>query len=414
MGEEERVMKKSLIFAAVAGVAGLLHAAPRFFVPETLYAAPGVECNVFFARIFESVKYSNYAFEAISEKGNFWEDRWSWTPKAADAGKSVQVVFRAHSDAGLVDCATTTVAVAKSPAAGLKSRRISLALLTASSSNCRYQDRLRKQMLDAGFSGYAPVGSHTGTSASMECDPEKGAPHDGYGGFAWGDFVNRWTVSVDEIDNVQSEAEREQLRKFGYKIPAGQEWRKALLKSPLVKMENGRKIVDVQRWLDKINGGAAPDYILIILGGNGVSIIPAEKIEAAVDRQIENAKVLIGHLRAACPKTRIAVGQSFGGSILQAGWGKNYGAKISAFQGNLNRIRYDRAIKRHVETCGDGNVVFVPFSHGIDPVRAYPRTEKDGNALHGTELSGRQAGDALFAWLLNDIGNERWATGNGR
>ena len=135
--------------------------------------------------------------------------------------------------------------------------------------------------------------------------------------------------------------------------------------------------------------------------------MPAEKIEAAVDRQIENAKVLIGHLRAACPKTRIAVGQSFGGSILQAGWGKNFGAKISAFQGNLNRIRYDRAIKRHVETCGDGNVVFVPFSHGIDPVRAYPRTEKDGNALHGTELSGRQAGDALFAWLLNDIGNER-------
>ena len=135
-------MKKCSIFAVVAGVAGLLHAAPRFFVPETLYAAPGVECNVFFARIFESVKYSNYAFEAISEEGNFWEDRWSWTPKAEDAGKSVQVVFRAHSDDGLVDCATTTVAVAKSPAADLKSRRISLALLTASCSNCRFQDRL--------------------------------------------------------------------------------------------------------------------------------------------------------------------------------------------------------------------------------------------------------------------------------
>jgi hypothetical protein len=60
-------------------------------------------------------------------------------------------------------------------------------------------------------------------------------------------------------------------------------------------------------------------------------------------------------------------------------------------------------MKRYVETCGDDNIVFVPFSHGVDPVRVYPRTEKDGNALHGTKLSGYQAGDALFAWLLNDI-----------
>ena len=94
-----------------------------------------------------------------------------------------------------------------------------------------------------------------------------------------------------------------------------------------------------------------------------------------------------------------------GGSIEQVGWGRNYGARISAFQGNLNRILYDRTIKAFIETCNDGNVVFVPYSHGIDPVKAYPRTEKNGNALHGTQLSGFQAGDALFAWLLNDITN---------
>ena len=92
-----------------------------------------------------------------------------------------------------------------------------------------------------------------------------------------------------------------------------------------------------------------------------------------------------------------------GGSIEQVGWGRNYGAKISAFQGNLNRILYDRTMKRYVETCGDDNMVFVPFSHGIDPVRAFPRSEEHGNALHGLALSGHQAGDALFAWLINDI-----------
>ncbi len=396
-------MIRYVMAALVAGSAVVAGAGARFFMPETLYAAPGVECSVYFSRMFGSVKHSNYAFEALSEKGTFWEDRWSWTPKAEDAGKRVPVVFRALTDDGLVDCVTTTVVVAKSPTAEQKSRKITLAIFTASFANCLFQDRLRERMREAGFTGYTPVGSHTGSSSSMECDPEKGAPHDGYGGFAWGDFTTRWAVSVDEIDNIQAEAEREQLRRFGYKIPKGQEWRRALLKSPLVKIENGKKVVDVQRWLDKVNGGKPPDYFLIVLGGNGVAVVPADRIEAAVAGQLESAKRLIGHLRAVCPKSRIAIGQAAGGSIEQIGWGRNYGAKISAFQGNLNRILYDRTMKHYVETCGDTNMVFVPFSHGIDPVRAYPRSEQHANALHETPVGGHQAGDALFAWLLNDI-----------
>ena len=390
--------------ALAAGVAASAGAKARFFMPETLYATPGVECSVFFTRMFESVKHSNYAFEALSEKGTFWEDRWCWTPKAEDAGKRVPVVFRAFTDDGMVDCVTTTVVVAKSPTAEQKSRKITLALFTASFANCRFQNRLRDRMLEAGFTGYTPIGSRTSDTLSADGKTKKkGAPHDGYGGFAWGDFTSRWAMSVDEIDNLQAEAERDQLRKFGYKIPPGQEWRKALLKSPLVKIENGNKVVDVQRWLDKVNGGEPPDYFLIILGGNGVSTISADRVKASVAGQIESAKKLLGYLRNACPKARIAIGQAFGGSIEQVGWGRNYGAKSSAFQGNLNRILYDRSIKRYIETCGDDNMVFVPFSHGIDPVKEYPRTEKDGNALHCNRLGGTQAGDALFAWLVNDI-----------
>ena len=400
---KKRSVNRCFVLMTAVMVAVSAGAKARFFMPETLYAAPGVECSVFFAKMFESVKSSNYAFEALSAKGTFWEDRWCWTPTEKDAGTRVPVVFRALTDDGLVDCVTTTVVVAKAPTAEQKSRKISLALFTASCANCLFQDRLRERMLEAGFANYTPIGSHTGRSASFECDPKTGAPHDGYGGFAWGDFTTRWAVSVDEIDNFQAEAERAQLRKFGYKIPAGQEWRRALLKSPLVKLENGEKVVDVQRWLDKVNGGEPPDYFLIILGGNGVATISADKVEAAVAKQLEDAKRLLGYLRKTCPKSRIAIGQAAGGSIEQVGWGKNYGATISAFQGNLNRILYDRTMKRFAETCGDDNVTFVPFSHAMDPVRAFPRTEQDGNALHGTALSGYQAGDALFAWLLNDI-----------
>ena len=56
-----------------------------------------------------------------------------------------------------------------------------------------------------------------------------------------------------------------------------------------------------------------------------------------------------------------------------------------------------------VEECGDQNIVFVPFSHNIDPVNAFPRERSNANALHGTAVSGFQAGDALYAWLVNDL-----------
>ena len=87
------------VFGAAAIAAGCVmdaEAKARWFMPETLYAAPGVECKVFFAKMFESVKYSNYAFEAISEKGNFWEDRWCWTPKDEDAGRRVLSAHLLH------------------------------------------------------------------------------------------------------------------------------------------------------------------------------------------------------------------------------------------------------------------------------------------------------------------------------
>ena len=394
---------RTSLLGLMLAAALLGHAQPKFFMPETLYAAPGVPCSVFFAKMFESVNHASYAFEALSPKGNFWADRWTWTPTAAEAGLRVPVVFNAWNDAGLVDSVTTTVVVAQAPAPTLKARKITLALFTASFSNCLFQDQLRRRMHEAGLAGYTPVGSHTGRSCSEVCDPKEGAPHDGYGGFAWGDFMTRWAMTVDEIDNLQAEAEKEQLRRFGVRLPAGQEWRHGLLKSPIVRIENGKKVVDVQYWLDKVNGGAAPDYLLIILGGNGIATIRPEKFDEALSGQVARAKELLHHIRKACPNTRIAIGQAAGGSIEQVGWGKNYGAKTSAFRGNINRIQYDRAMMRLVAESGDPNMVFVPFSHGIDPVRSFPRTEADGNALHGTEQSGFQAGDALFAWLLNDL-----------
>lgn len=378
-------------------------AKPTLNIPKELDAAPGIPCNVFFARTLDSMKPSNYAFEAISEAGNFWEDRWTWTPSEKDVGRRVPVVFNVWNDDGLVDAVTTTVRVAKMPTERQKARKVAVAILSASCTNSLFQDQLRKRLVDAGFTNYLAVGSHSGYSASSVCEPERHAPHDGYGGFGWCDFLTRYTMTVDEINNEQAEAERDQLvHLFGAKIPEGQEWRRALLRSPLVRRDGTNKVVDVQAWFDKINNGKAPDYVFITLGGNGIATVRPERIGEAVASQMASATRLLGILRAAAPEMKIVVTSAFGGSILQDGWGKNYGARTSAFVGNRNRIRYDRAIEKLVVAMDDPRILYMTASLNVDPVGAYPHG-KYANALHSTEEGGRQFGDALAAWLINDL-----------
>ena len=198
-------------------------------------------------------------------------------------------------------------------------------------------------------------------------------------------------------------AEREQLiHLFGAKLPKGQEWRKGLLKSPLVRIKDMKKVVDVQAWFDKVNGGKAPDYVFITLGGNGVSTVRPERIEEAVAGQMTSATQLLDYLRAAAPDMKIVVTSAFGGSTLQDGWGKNYGAKTSAFIGNLNRIRYDREIAKLVAARNDPKILFMTASLNVDPVNAYPHG-KHANALHSLPSGGKMFGDALAAWLLCDL-----------
>ena len=70
--KSSRRLSGSALAAIVAIAAISTSAKPRFFMPETLYAAPGVECSVFFAKMFESVWYSNYAFKVLS---THWKNR---------------------------------------------------------------------------------------------------------------------------------------------------------------------------------------------------------------------------------------------------------------------------------------------------------------------------------------------------
>ena len=408
-----------VLIAASVGMADEFVRRPEFVLPDDLYAAPNLECNVYFAAVLDSVRPENYAFEVRAAVGRCENKRWTWTPKPADAGRSEQLVFNAWSDAGLACCRTVMVHVASADAD--PTRRVTCALMAASGTNCRYQDRLMAAMHEAGWKGYAPVGSRSGSSAAMPGMYKDGeAPHDGYGGYAADDFIYRYQISEEELANARDEAERKAMLRLLYKIPEGQEFRRALMKSPILKLENGKKVVDVQQWFDRINGGNAPDYILIMLGVNGTCQVRDEGLSAYCDKwQVAPMRELVGHLRAAAPATRICIATLYVGTDQDA-FGKGYGCSVSAVQCHKNVHYLNRrwmALVKEFNDAGDRNVLLVPVSQALDPDHGYPvssqkpfvhsseTVERKCNALHPTVEGGKQMGDAIAAWLMNQLGS---------
>ncbi len=390
---------------------------PEFVMYDKLYAAPGVECNVYFASALDSVRPEIYAFEVRARVGQCENERWTWTPKPEDAGRRESIVLNAWSDEGLACSRTVTVHVASAKAN--PSRRVTCALLGDSLTNSRYQDRILNVVREAGWSGYTPVGSRSGYSAEKVGVKREGeAAHDGYGGYTPNAFLTQYKLSVEELDNIQSEQEREQLKGFGVKLGPGPGWRKDLLKSPLVRIRDGKKVVDVQGWFDRINGGAPPDYILIYLGVNGTcGQRDANLAEYCEKSQVAPMRDLVKTLRTAAPAARICLGTCAIGTDQDA-FGKGYGCSISAVQCHKNMHYLNKcwmALVKEFNDAGDVNVFIVPVGHAIDPIRGYPAQEvkpfvhsnekimRKNNAVHPTQEGGKQLGDAFAAWLLYNL-----------
>lgn len=378
---------------------------PSFYLPEVLYAAPGLELNVYFGNVFDSVVPQRYAFQAFCEKGRSETRRWCFTPEAADAGRRYELVVNAWDDSGLVAAATSTVFVAGVP--GDPSRAMVTALLGDSLTNARYQDHLFNVMREAGYSGYRPVGARKPAS-------QGGVWYDGYGGYTFESFLTRYALSEEGVNNIQDVAEREQLKALGMSVKVVSERQRQLLRSPLVRLENGRKVVDVQGWLDRINGGSAPDVVLIELGVNSVFSYRGEaaelhrRIRAEVIPQLTR---LLDTLRPQMPKalfllSTLPVGAS------QDAFAANYGSSWNEVQHRKTMFALNREFDGYVRTAGDANLRLLPLGHAVDPVEGFVRgrrkasarskveVEMNVNAVHLSDVGGRQMGDAIAAMLM--------------
>ena len=377
---------------------------PALYIPSRLYAVPGIEFNIYWANVTDALNPAGCAFDTVCEVGRNESRRFTWTPTAADVGRNIELTVRLLTDEGVKDVARTVIAVSAPPAKSGKD--FSVALLSDSTTNGRYQDQYLRRFREAGADWFRAVGSRSGCSAAPIGEFHDGeAAHDGYGGFSWKSFLTQYKLSSDELDNTQAEAEKEQLKSQGVEIVDFTDWRKWLTKSPLITLKDGKKTLDAQAWFDRINGGKAPSVIIIRLGGNDFFTTGEDLLDHAltdmyteVSREIDE---LVALLRKAAPETVIAIGTVEPGCADQNAFARNYGAYRLGATFRRSQLVYNRMVEAKIALSPDPKLMLLPMGHAIDPIAGYPTDPNQLNALHFTPAGGARLGDAIYAFLLS-------------
>lgn len=341
------------------------------YLPPRLYAVPGKELNIYFDNL--SVLPLPGAVEVAAKVGAQFADRYSFTPKPEHTGTHPLRLEWRDAEGEILASAETEIVVA--PAA-VAPRSVKVLMIGDSLTNATIYPRhiagaLRADKFEVSF-----VGSHAGNGKPAA---EDGVVHEGYGGWQFSHFVNRWTP--------------------------GDAFR---AKSPFLA---GPGKLDIPGFLAK--KGGVPDVITVLLGVNDIAACTRETLPAKLESISRDADTLLNALAEAAPKAKIGVGLIPPPAASQDAFGFNYTTRI-------NRVQYLRntfALWQMMEKKYRNHPRFelVPVNVNIDcrnnyPVRKTPYNAQNpetymmqNNAVHPAASGYRQIGDSFYFWMRNTL-----------
>lgn len=362
----------------------------QFFLPEKLYAVPGIECNIYFRNIFLTVNPANYVFDVTGKIGRNDVKRWRFTPTAADAGKTYPLSVKVYGQKGLVAEGKTTVCVA--PAEAGKDKPVSILVVGDSLTNATiYPTRLHTLCKQPGNPKLTMIGSHCGSGRTPV---PGGVAHEGYGGWTWQAFLTRWP---DEA----------KLQKM---TPARQNY----ARNKFLVMKDGKRVFDLANYLKKYNNGKTPDVVTFQLGVNDVFGADENNLQQRIKTILDNADKLIAEFRKVAPDALIGVGYVTPGAGQDA-FGANYKCGQTAWGYHRNHFRLNQAMAAHFAKYKDAKLVMIPSNVGLDtennfPVRKEPVNDgnktlvsRQCNGVHPAPAGYNQIGDTFYAWLKNQL-----------
>lgn len=351
----------------------------KLLLPPAIYATPGVESNVYFDNIVLTLNPNLYFFDVDCEKGRNEAKRWTYVPKPGDAGEYPWKVKVLNSDNEVVAEGETKIIVTDTTDLN-KDETVSLLMVGDSLTNGTvYVRRVNELFQSDETPSVKFVGSHAGRGRPRGKD---GVVHEGYSGWTWGAFCERWKEKVD-----------------GYRS-----------RSPFLTMKDGEKKLDVQAYFDRINQGAAPDYVTFMLGTNDVFGCDDATIDDAIKKTFANMDTLLDALAKAAPKAKIGVALTPPPSASQDAFGNNYKCGQTRWQFKRNQHKLVAAMLD--KFSDDENISVVPVFVNLDTDNGFPTKEaaivhgskekiqRPSNGVHPSSLGYRQIGDSFFNWLV--------------
>ena len=379
----------ALVVAAAAG--NSLLAAPqgrdreipgkiRLHLPETIYAVPGVEMNVYFDNVMLTPNRAGYVFDVKCRKGTQQAERWTCTPADQDVGRHPLALEVRDSTNAVAARAGTTVCVVPKDAGA--DRPVTLLIvgdsLTAASV---YPQHLLDLCKTPGNPKLTLIGSY-GPGGKPGVNR-----HEGYGGWTAARFATHYTGIARTGDR----------RKRG---------------SPFIyKGADGKPNLDFARYCREFNSGPGPDFVTILLGCNDTFSATDDSIETRIDGVLTHYDTLIRMIHGVRKDTRIGALLLVPPAASQDAFGANYRCGQTRWQYRRNQHRVVERMTAHYGGREGEHIYLVPAHVNLDCVHNYPqraapwnaRTQTKGvrlaNGVHPAREGYRQIGDTIYCWI---------------
>ena len=359
----------------------------RLTLPSVIYAVPGIETNVYFENVILAIDSTRYVFDVHCAKGDVRDERWSFTPAAADTG-SYPFTLEVRDDTNAVIARAVSVVRVAAAEAGAGTDRTLLLVGDSWTSASVYPEHLFTLGAVKAAPAITLVGSRGPDGAASGA-----VRHEGYSG---------WTAEAFAT-----------LR--GQGLPTGRP-----NKSPFMyEGEDGQLRLDFKRYCEAVTKGVAPDFVVLTLGVNDVFSATDTSIDGRIDRMLAHYDRLIEMIQAVRADTRIGVVLVPPPGATQDGF-KGYKGSQRQTRWQFRRNQH-RLIERIQEKFAQGHpnfVSLVPAFTTLDTRHGYPTVDTPENARtsvtsrrinNGTHpsVSGyQQYGDSLYCWLKAMIAAE--------
>ncbi|MFB3904604.1 MAG: SGNH/GDSL hydrolase family protein [Acidobacteriota bacterium] len=357
----------------------------RLVLPETIYATPGIETNLYFENVLLTLTPGAYFYDVTCPKGTLLEARWTFSPKGEEAGAYPLMLEVRDSSNSVVARGRSTVRVASAGAGSGSTVR----LLTVGDSLTQpalYQRHIH----DLCAAGKSPSLRLIGTRGPDDLPATGEIRHEGIGGWTAQAFAtlygpNSWN---------------------GY--PKGEG-----TGSPFVYPDaSGRPKLDFARYCREFNQGMPPDFVTFGLGTNDVWRATDEDIDRVLDGILGYFDTLIGAVHAFRPEIRVGILLPPPPSPSQDGFrGYTGGQKQTAWQYRRNYHRLIERLISHFGGRGAENIWLVPVYLGFDTRhnyhrRSFPVHGRDGtevtqviDPVHPASSGHQQIGDVIYSWI---------------